>query len=85
MTPTEEMFSVSDARRAVALIAHAAAVDRAGMKLILAEAADADELADLAAALAATVLDFCPVFRTAEGLAALRDLTAALAAAEVTP
>lgn len=80
--PAAEIFTATDARRAVALIAHAAAADRAGMRLILAEAADADQLGDLAAASAATTLDFCPLLRTPEGLAALRELTAALAAAE---
>ena len=78
-----EMFTATDARRAVALIAHAAAVDCSGMRQILNAAAESDELADLAAALAATVLDFCPALRTAAGLAALRDLAAGLAAAEV--
>ena len=52
------------------------------MRLILTEAADVGELGDLAAASAATTLDFCPALRTAEGLGALRELAAALAAAE---
>ncbi|MDQ1250375.1 MAG: hypothetical protein QG597_4754 [Actinomycetota bacterium] len=83
--PAAEIFTATDARRAVALIAHAAAGDRAGMRLILAEAADVGELGDLAAASAATTLDFCPALRSAEGLAALRELAAALAAAEDDP
>lgn len=77
-----DLFTATDARRAVALIAHAAAGDPAGMRLILTEAQEADELADLAAALAATCLDFNPGLRTDEGLALLRDIAAALAAAE---
>ena len=52
------------------------------MRLVLTEAHDADEMADLAAALAATCLDFNPGLRTAEGLSALRDIAAGLAAAE---
>lgn len=76
------MFTATDARRAVALIAHAAAADAAGMRLILTEAVDAEEVTDLAAALAATCLDFCPQLRTPAGGALLREVAAALAAAE---
>ena len=82
MSAADELFSATDCRRAVALIAHAGAGDIAGMRLVLTEAHDADEMADLAAALAATCLDFNPGLRTAEGLAALRDIAAALASAE---
>jgi hypothetical protein len=77
-----DLFSVSDARRAMALIAHAAAGDVAGMRLLFTEAAEADALPDLAAATVATVLDLRPDLRTPAGLAALRELVAALAGVE---
>lgn len=83
--PGVDFFTATDARRAVALLAHAARGDLPGMRAILTEAADAGAGLDLAAALAATTLDLMPALRTPAGGQALADLATVLAAAEAGP
>jgi hypothetical protein len=82
MIDPDTQFTPTDMRRAAALLTHYQTGDMAGVHAILTEAHDADESGDLAAAVVALFFELSPELMTAEGGAALRELTRAWAAAE---
>ena len=82
MTADDTLFTAADMRRAAALLTHYAAADLPGVRAILTEAYDAGGALDLAAALAALFFQVIPGADSAEGRAALRELTRSYAAQE---
>lgn len=82
MNADNVLFTATDLRRAAALLTHYAARDLPGVRAILAEAHDAGGALDLAAAVVALFFHTIPGADSPEALAALREMTAAYAAAE---
>jgi hypothetical protein len=78
----ELTFTPADLRRGTALLAHYATGDRAGIREIWREAAEADSWPGLAAAVIAAVFEAAPDLRSEQGVAWLRDLATAHAALE---
>ncbi|MEC4763360.1 hypothetical protein VT930_09610 [Mycobacterium sherrisii] len=77
-----EKVTVTDMRRAAALLTHYAAGDTAGLAEIWREAAEADEFPDLLSATVALFFRLNPELATPEGHQRLQELTRAYRAAE---